>query len=380
MKTIVGMYIFTTKLHFLAFKDVLKDKLKLDFEYVRGDFDTIILQPDSKREVRVTQDGLIYSIYDGQLKNIEKEFSWLKKYILQKFELLDEEDLFYSKVILKKPASILVHDSKKIEGIDGMYKAIGRVPDYTLEKHSLTKIYGDGFAVFEKCKFRGERLRSLIETQIILMEFQELSKYILSYNLSTWKEITVLRKRDTFQFKELPTMISNLLERQREVSAIAHRIEQSDDFLLQRQDTCSIPNVLRSLEMQDYTEMVRLKNYIQDQLSMTQEYINSTIKQIEYLYKDNESQELNILQVIFAIGTIATIVSLGAMPGAELILNVVGDSVTGQIISFDMATLFFWTAISIVIGIVLFVVLNYVFMHFKKLRIVSFLRKKAKKE
>lgn len=380
MKTIVGMYIFITKVHFLAFKDVIKDQLKLDFEYIRRDFDTIILRPDPKRKVIVTQDGLIYLEYDGQLKNIDKEYKWLRKYVLEKFQLLDEEDLFYSKIILQKPPSVLIYSSKKIVLIDEIYSPLARVIDYNLPTQYLTKYYGDGCAVFEGCKLRGEKLRHLIETQLIFMEYQELSKYVLDYNLKTWKEMTVLRKQDTFKFKELPTMISNLLERQREVSAIFRRLNQSDDFLMQRQDMCKIPKILDALEMHDFTEMVRLKNYIQDQLGMTKDYIDSTIRQIEYVYKDNESKEMNILQVIFAIGTIATIVSLGAMPGANLVMNIVGDSITGEIISFDMATLFYWTAISVVIGIVLFVILNFAFMHVKKLRIVNFIRRKVKKE
>ncbi len=374
------MYIFITKVHFLAFKDVIEDKLKLNFEYIRGNFDTIILHPDPKRIVRVSQDGLIYLEYDGQLKNIDKEYDWLKKYVLEKFELLDEEDLFFSKIILQKPPSILIYSSKKIPSIEAIYSPLCRSVDYKLSTNYLTKHYGDGCAVFEGCKLRGEKLYDLIETQLIFMEYQELSKYVLNYNLKTWKEMTILRKRDTFKFKELPTMISNLLEKQREISAIYRRINQSDDFLMQRQDTCKIPKILDTLEMHDFTEMIRLKNYIQDQLGMTKDYIDSTIKQIEYVYKDNESKEMNILQVIFAIGTIAAIVSLGAMPGAELVLNVVGDSITGEIISFDMATLFFWTAISIIIGIGLFVLLNFSFMHVKKLRIVTFLRRKVEKE
>ena len=380
MKTIVGMYIFITKVHFLAFKDVIEDELKLDFEYVRNDFDTIILRPDPKRKVHVTQDGLIYLEYDGQLKNVDKEYKWLRKYILEKFQLLDEEDLFFSKIILKKPPSVLIYSSKKIPSLKALYSSLNRTIDYQLATRYLTKVYGDGCAVFESCKLRGEKLQHLIESQLIFMEYQELSKYVLDYNLKTWREMTVLRKRDTFKFKELPVMISNLLEKQREVQAIIRRINQSDDFLMQRQDDCKIPRILDTLEMHDFNEMVRLKNYIQDQLGMTKEYIDSTIKQIEYVYKDNESKELNILQVIFAIGTIATIVSLGAMPGAELVLNMSGNNIVGEIISFDMTTLFFWTAISVVIGIVLFVMLNFAFMHVKKLRIVTFLKKKVKKE
>jgi hypothetical protein len=380
MKTIVGMYIFITKVHFLAFKDVIEDQLKLDFEYVRGDFDTIIFRPDTKRKVTVTQDGLIYLEYDGQLKNVDKEYKWLRKYVLKKFQLLDEEDLFFSKIILKKPPSVLIYSSKKIASVEDVYSPLGRVIDYNLSTPYLTKYYGDGCAVFEGCKLRGEKLRYLIETQLIFMEYQELSKYVLDYNLKTWKEMTVLRKRDTFKFKELPTMISNLLEVQREVSAIFRRLNQSDDFLMQRQDMCKIPKILDTLEMHDFTEMVRLKNYIQDQLGMTKDYIDSTIRQIEYVYKDNESKEMNILQVIFAIGTIATIVSLGAMPGANLVMNIAGNNITGEIISFDVATLFYWTAISVVIGIVLFVLLNFAFMHVKKLRIVSFIKRKVKKE
>jgi uncharacterized membrane protein YjfL (UPF0719 family) len=99
---------------------------------------------------------------------------------------------------------------------------------------------------------------------------------------------------------------------------------------------------------------------------------------VQFLYKENEQKEFNILQVIFAIGTIATIVSLGAMPGAKIFMNIIDNQIVGEVVSFNFITLILWTFVSVLVGVIMFVLLNYLFLSAKKLKIVELIKKKNK--
>lgn len=364
---VIGVYTYLTKLHFLELKE------RLAHTYIRDDFDRIIVTTP-EGEVTIAQDGLIYLRTERPVEELERLERWLKENVLRDIAELEGKESSFTRILLaSRPTVILLEPGPEIKEL---YRRLSRKYDYEIASPHLTKTYGEGLITYRDIALHGERLRHLIEYQLLLAEYQDLARELLHHNERIDKEIKRLRQREEIRYRELPEIINVLMDRRQEVNGILKKVEQLDDFLEQRGERCRIRDLLEALKLHDFTEMVRLNNYVRDQFDLTMRYIASTIELSEFVYKENEQKELNILQVIFAIGTIATIVSLGAMPGAQLFLTISGDAVSGEIVSFDGQTLLVWTVISVVIGLLLFLALNYLFLYAKKVRIIKPFRRR----
>ena len=366
-RLIVGTYAFLTKIHLLE----LKQKITRPYTYVRDHYDHILIPYDETTRIKIAQDGLIYIDTTDFTRTPEEWHGILRHEVLEHLVSDDDESFFKTMLLTKRPSIILItKDGTKA------FERYNRVRDYTIRTRFVTKHYGQGLVVYEHLTLKGKKREELIETQLFFADYQELARSLLAHNQELWDEVTTSRRREQFRFKEIPLMISSLIEHKRRVTTAMMTIEQIDEFLARRADTCTIQRELTALKLYDFDELRALSRYIKSQYQATQEHISSTITLTEDLYKENEQKELNILQVIFAVGTIAAIVSLGAMPGATLFLEITGNTVSGDLISFSTTDMIFWTAISIVIGVVLFIALNYFFLSAKKLRIVSLIKKR----
>ena len=365
MEAIIGVYTYFTKLHFLDLKKYFHH------EYFRDDFDYMLIKT-KKGIVKISQDGLVYVRATVNPEDIIELEHWFRKEILVHFLKFDQKDSYFTHLLMKKKTTIILlepEDPKKI------FHMLDRDYDYRYKHKNCIKDYGEGLSCFRNIKYKKKELDEFLEYELIFSDYQNLVKYLFFYNHHIIDKAALLRKRETIRFKEIPRIINDLIDRRRETASVYKKITQLDDFIIQREEKCTIKNILKEMKLDDFHEMVRLNNYLRDQFDLTLNYIASTIDLTEFIYKDNEQKELNILQVIFAIGTIAAIVSLGAMPGAKFFFEISDGTIAGEMISFDTSTLVYWTLISVVIGVILFWILNYVFLYTKKLRIIRLKRK-----
>ncbi|MFT4309884.1 MAG: hypothetical protein ACMXYL_05355 [Candidatus Woesearchaeota archaeon] len=366
-RLIVGTYCFLTKIHLID----LKGKLEMKYSYVRNHFDHIIIDYNKNTKIKIAQDGLVYLDTTDFTKTPLEWYNILREGVLKKVVMEDDELSFRQMILKKEPVIIVITDSfdKKI------FESTGRKYDYTMKASYGTKHYGQGLVVFEKMKLTKLKTEELIETQLFFADYQEFARRLLEYNQAIWDEVSNVRMREQLRFKDIPNMINDLVEYKRVIGTAISHIQLIDHFLERRKTYCNIRKELDELKLYDYDELKVLNKYVKSQFYSTKEHIMSTVRLTEDLYKENEQKEFNILQVIFAVGTIAAIVSLGAMPGARLYMEITGNTVAGEMISFNTPDLIFWTIISISIGIFLFVLLNYFFLSAKKLRIVSLFKK-----
>ncbi|MFC1648597.1 hypothetical protein ACFL1B_04010 [Nanoarchaeota archaeon] len=369
---LIGAYTYLTKLHLIK----LRRNLKLPYEYVRDDLDYIKIKGDNY-EAKITQDGLILLRVHDDIENWHHWVTWLRNNITKALVAHNQEEQFFQDILLHKKNSIVIlNPDKATEEIFDIFK---REKDYEIETHKFKKTYGDGLAVFEKIHLHDEQRDKLLEYQIMLAEYQQLIGEVLKHNHSIWEEIASIRRQKNLKYKDLPRLIDELLEKKRVINTALRRIRQIDEIIDHREEVCPVKNELDELKMNDFTEFIRLNEYVKNQFTMTLNYTSGTIELLNFVHRENEQKELNILQVIFAIGTIAAIVSLGAMPGAKLFMTMTDNVITGNVMAFNTQDLVFWTLISICIGIFLFILLNYVFLHAKKFRVLWFLKKGNKK-
>jgi len=114
-------------------------------------------------------------------------------------------------------------------------------------------------------------------------------------------------------------------------------------------------------------------DYQADLWKMTEGYASSTQNLITLLYQENEQRELNTLQVIFIIGVISSLLTLGAMPTSSLILSDAtgAEVMRGEIMHFDLVALLKFGAVAFGLSTLLYLLLHYVFTRFKKFRVVD---------
>ncbi|HHQ45562.1 MAG TPA: hypothetical protein ENN13_05475 [Candidatus Altiarchaeales archaeon] len=86
----------------------------------------------------------------------------------------------------------------------------------------------------------------------------------------------------------------------------------------------------------------------------------------ESLETRKEEREMKLLQAIFLVGVIASILTLGAMPGAQIELFHPDGSVaaTGSIVSFKVQDLVSFGVSAILFSITLFIIFNFLYMKF----------------
>lgn len=369
MEILIGEYCYLTKIHLLA----LKEKLEFEYKYVRDDFDYIFITKDKDTTIKITQDGLISLRTKGEVEDVPDLIRWLEENILRKIKLLDGEDEFYENLLVDEKHSIILINPK--ENIQKIYGTLGRKYDYNIKTKLIEKNYGDGLVIYNNIKISKQELYSLIEYQILFGEYQNLMREILKYNRNMWHVISQIRKKETLKIKDLPTIIDELLDKKRKNTFILKRVMQIKDFISQRKEKCQIIGILKTIKMDDFGEMIRLNNYVTDQFSMTNEYILSTMNLIEYVYKENEQIQMNILQIIFAIGTIASLINLSQISNDTMILHTAQGNIVADLITYDFNDMIVLTIVSVVIGIVLYALINFFFMYKRKLNISTLLEK-----
>lgn len=367
MEVIIGVHVYFTKLHFLDLKR------KFEHEYIPDIYHSIFIKTEWGT-IKITRDGLIYLRTKIMIEDINKVYSWIKSNVLSQISSFDEEDTFFMNFLLKEKPSIIVFDP--IEQVPEVYEKLGRKCDYTVKTKKLTKSVGQGLVIYKNAKYSDSEMKDLLEYQLLMSEYQTLIQDLLLYNKGLSKEISALRKKQKLRYKELPNIINTLVDRKREISFMLKKVGQLGEFIKERLEKCKIVDILEDTKSNNLPEMIRLNGYLKDQFEINQDYIVHTIELAQFIYRENEQKELNILQILFATSAIAAIMSLGAMPGARLFMNIGGEEVVGEIVAFSIRELITWTFISIVIGVFLFIFLNFVFLYAKKTRLVHLFDRK----
>ncbi|MCF7861009.1 hypothetical protein K9M79_02095 [Candidatus Woesearchaeota archaeon] len=391
-KIIVGRLFFLTKIHLLKIKKHLREE-GFTVKYIRDDFDFIEIIHNKVKYI-VTQDGLVYGIRN--LTKIVDNVAELNHFIIEviykdilQMHVLDT--LLIRKLVKKVPEVLIFDSSMNDQKADGLFKSLGRNHDYTIsitKPFRIKKYYGNGLAVFKyvfKSLQRNRKLKTLLESQIVLSDYQNIIPYLVSEYHDIWRQVTDVRNKSQLRMKELPQLIDQLLEAERQIKHTMSQLQQFDNFIAERQRIV-IQNkdetILKNLKLFDFDEMINLNDYVNEQWIMARDYVHSTLTLIDTIYKENSQKEMTLLQVIFAVGTIATIVSLGAMPGARFFFTdpLTNKAVAGQLIAFSLPDLARWSMISIAIGIASFYIVNKFYMNSKKLKIVNLIRSKTSKK
>lgn len=278
-------------------------------------------QIDAAR-LRYYEDGLM--ILDKKVTNLKKDQDYLSNFALK--EVFKTFSYLYSlgapiPKIFTAIFSILpfiISVDKTSEGeIKKIFEA-QKDENYQTLKNGTKKIYlGKEIIILEGFAKEEEELeivKSLIFAEDCHNQFQK----ILNLHRFIWEEIDKIKARQKLPFKKLSGVRDTLLELNNEVIFFSSRLKQiiSDlDEKTNELQSLANHNEISAYLKQRYASLKRTSIYTQELWQMTQDNAAATLNLITLLYQESTQRELNVLQVIFIIGTIASLLALGSVYG-----------------------------------------------------------------
>jgi len=189
-----------------------------------------------------------------------------------------------------------------------------------------------------------------------------------------WDEITTWRESRELRLNELPLMRDRLMTLHRDVNFVSSRLHQIGPFVEARKkyaQESQVDYILRNLKLENSEEHIRTVHYVSQLWLMTKEYIDSTVNLVNLLYQENVQKELNSLQIVFMVATVASVLSLGSIAGSEtIVLNTFGEE-TAKLIttSFTLQDLIRFGIWAILIAGIVYISLHILFNNIKRFKI-----------
>lgn len=204
-----------------------------------------------------------------------------------------------------------------------------------------------------------EYYRKVANFAIFVIDFRKTLDLVLKAHREIWEEIDIIRNRATLTFKELPEIRDKLLDLNTDISYIKARLDQMKEFLHSKIEYYQKEKLnLTAIEdaiKEEFTD----HSYMSNLWKMTLEYNTSTIDLLSLIYDENTEKELNVLQIIFIIGTLAELTVLGYI------------SKTG----FNLIEFTIMTTIAAGLTGLLFILLRFIFEESKKFKRVKWTKK-----
>lgn len=318
-----------------------RESLKIkSIKYIKQDIDFIKAVSDDVYLI-YTEDGIFYVVGDSKEK--------IKKYYITR--LLPTFAFIYSR---GAPIPKLVSELYE-KNPDPIIKEIN--PKVKIVKESQKTL--PSFSLFEYVVF--------------FEEYKQFFEIALRAHRSLWSAVSKIRDKNEIRYKDLPNIRDTLLDIQRDIIFIKSRLNQLDGYMRAREKLASKQVLMELKKVKEYNfETLRnAKEYFKELFDMTEKHANTTLDLVSSLYRENEQKELTTLQIIFIVGVVASIISLGAMPGSNIIItDTSGNMVySAQLSSFDFKQLVYFGSITLLGGAIVFYLLHFIFKSAKRFKL-----------
>jgi len=178
-----------------------------------------------------------------------------------------------------------------------------------------------------------EALKDKILTTLMLSrEYEHKLRHFLDAHRHTWEELEKMSAERKLAPSALPDIRSRLLSHQRESLVLRGRLHQMAEYLPIRQkeiDDGGLTEPLSALKIYRFDKLRSATNYIDQLWTMLLDYLASTTDITGFIYQENLQKEIEIQQYIFMLSAIASIIVLGTVSGASILLY----DVNGQLLA-----------------------------------------------
>lgn len=202
----------------------------------------------------------------------------------------------------------------------------------------------------------------LVRTFYLLNDAKGQFQKVLDLHRFIWEEVDKVKSKGKIRYRDLSLNRDTLMEINNEIIFFKSRLEQVDTVLKNESYECAKMIKLKADDkitlhfMESFESLKRTSNYIKNLWSMTENYVSNTFNLINLLYQEGTQKQLNILQFIFVISAIASIIAMGSVYGFEInLFDKSGLSVLhGESISFAFFDLLRFGGTAILAGSVLY--------------------------
>jgi hypothetical protein len=241
---------------------------------------------------------------------------------------------------------------------DGLIKVLKAGDSSVFYGKNIIAVEGDPESVIRL-------IRNIYLIHDIKVQFEK----ILSLHRFIWEEIDKIKASDKIRYHHLPLVRDTIMQINSEVIFFKSRLDQVGKILKQEAanlklhaEKAGTGEIVSDLA-QSFDSLIETHAYLVSLWQMTENYVSSTLNLITLLYAESSQKQLNILQFIFVISAVASIIAMGSVYGFDLSLsNELGNQVLqGESISFSLLDLFRFGGSAVLVGGILFVLFNYLY-------------------
>ncbi len=276
--------------------------------------------------------------------------------------------------VTKRAVVIFLRNPKQVKEI------FDSMEDEIILKKTVSGIdayFGRNTYVFVDRNLKAEKIplyEEIAEASFFIIDFEKVLKIVLEDHRIVWNEIEKIKRKSEVVVGDLPFVRDQLMDLLEDISYIETRLEQMEDYLEKKKDENVIiknPVFKRKVE-----KMGVIYRYHTKLWKMTKEFNDSAIELLNLVYSENEQAEMNFLQIIFLIGTIAGLCSLGLLSDDTFrLFDAAGNLIaTGEYYDFNAVELIGLVFLIAIITLILFSIIRYVFEKTKKFKRIKFSR------
>ncbi|PIP26344.1 MAG: hypothetical protein COX31_02855 [Candidatus Moranbacteria bacterium CG23_combo_of_CG06-09_8_20_14_all_40_16] len=209
----------------------------------------------------------------------------------------------------------------------------------------------------------------LVRIFYLLNDAKNQFQKVLDLHRFIWEEVDKVKSKGKIRYCDLSLNRDTLMEINNEIIFFKSRLEQVNNVLANESVECAKMNKLKPDDkiaihfMESFESLKRTSSYIKNLWSMTENYVSNTFNLINLLYQEGTQKQLNILQFIFVISAIASIITMGSVYGFEInLFDKSGLSVLhGESISFAFFDLLRFGGTAILAGSALYLLFTLIY-------------------
>lgn len=304
----------------------------------------------------------------GNKKNLEEELSKMSDFAFKK--VFSSFNYIYSlgapipKVFAAlrsvMPFVFITEAASKKDVIDFLKKK-----NETIEKEfknkSIEVYYGQNTVIINGDAALAEKV--VKECIYYLHDAQNQFQKILDLHRFIWDEVSAIKSMKSIKYKDLANTRDLLIEIESDVVFFKSRIKQLKDIL--EVQKIRISNFTSKKDdsvwmgfADGFDSILSSGKYVERLWEMTNNYLTGASNLLSSVYQESSNKQINILQFVFIISAIASIMALGAIPGFSFsgTFNPITNILSGGAVSFSWTDLVNMGFVAVASGAFIFIV------------------------
>lgn len=272
---------------------------------------------------------------------------------------------------------MVIHVGRASESdLEELFALFGAIPYKKITLESGHVWIGEQLVILSETKLKGEDLIQAVRYLMFARVYESQLRRMLDVQRTLWNQIQAIQHRRFYKSGDLKVVRDKALAIQNHATFFKSRSKQMNQFLLWREKFINEQLADHILSTTFYDFFLSLKStqaYLQELWEMTVTYANGTVESISLLYSDNQQRELGILQKLFLVSTIVSVLSLGTLAGSRMLTRDASGNIlsSSDIISWSPSSFLLYGFVVLLVTSFAYVLLYFAFTTFQRAKKIS---------